>query len=111
MNGVVTATVEDKCVDYQVLKKHCSSCKMWEAKENKSGYDLRKANDICNINHTKLHGAMEVGGAIDMFNRSVDKNNLIYHECLGDSDTSSFKKVVDTNPMRNMILFQVNLNE
>ena len=65
---------------------------MWEAKENKSGYDLRKANDICNINHTKLYGAMEVGGAIDMFNRSVDKNNLIYHECLGDSDTSSFKK-------------------
>ena len=40
LNGVVTAIVEDKCVDYQVLTKHCSGCKMWEAKENQPGYDL-----------------------------------------------------------------------
>ena len=98
LNGVVTAIVEDKCVDYQVLTKHCSGCKMWEAKENQPGYDLWKANHIFNINHTKSSGAMEAAGAIDIFNRSIDKNNLMYHEYLGDDDTSSFKEVVDANP-------------
>ena len=41
---------------------------------------------------------MEAAGAIDIFNRSIDKNNLICHEYLGDGDTSSFKEVVDANP-------------
>ena len=44
---------------------------------------------------------MEAAGAIDIFNRSIEKNNLIYHEYLGDGDTSLFKKVVDTNPYEN----------
>ena len=60
---------------------------------------------MSNINHTKSCGAMEVAGAIDIFNRSIDKNNLIYYEYLGDDDISSFKKVVDEIHMRNMILF------
>ena len=41
---------------------------------------------------------MEAAGAIDIFNESIDKNNLIYREYRGDGDTSSFKEVVDTNP-------------
>ena len=71
---------------------------MWEAKENQPGYDLWKANHIYNINNTKSSRVMEAAGAIDIFNRSIDKNNLICHEYLGDGDTSSFKEVVDANP-------------
>ena len=44
---------------------------------------------------------MEAAGAIDSFTRSIDKNNLIYHKYIGDSDTLSFKEVVDANPCEN----------
>ena len=96
-HGVVTAIVEDKCVDYQVLTKHCSGCKMWEAKENQPGYDLWKASHICSINHTKSSWAKEATVAITVSNRSIGKNNLIYQEYLGDGDTSSFYEVVYAN--------------
>ena len=99
MKKIVLIVTTIKVVDYQVLTKHCSGCKMREAnKENQHGYDLWKANHICNISQTKSSGTMEAAGAIDIFNRSIDKNNLIYHEYLGDDDTSLFKEVVDANP-------------
>ena len=41
---------------------------------------------------------MEAAGAIKMFRRSIEKNNVIYHEYLRDGDTSSFKAVVDSKP-------------
>ena len=40
LNGIVTAVVEDKYVDYHVLTKHCLGCKMLETIENQAGYDL-----------------------------------------------------------------------
>ena len=40
----------------------------------------------------------KAAGAIDIFNRSIDKDNLIYHEYLGDGDTSSFEEVVHASP-------------
>ena len=110
LNNVVTAIVEDKCVDYQVLTKHCLGCKMWGAKKNQPGRDLWKTNHICNINHTKLFGTMEAAGAIDIFNRSIDLNNSIYHEYLEHGDTTLFKEVLDVICVANMLLFQVRLN-
>ena len=41
---------------------------------------------------------MEGAGAVAIFKRSVEKNNLICSEYLGDGDTSSFKEVVDSKP-------------
>ena len=41
---------------------------------------------------------MESAGAVQMFTRSIAKNNLIYDKYLGDGDSSSFKDVVDSNP-------------
>ena len=82
---------------------------MWEANKNQPRYDLWKASHKYNINHTKSSGAMEVAGAIDIFNRSIDKNNLIYYEYLGDDDTSSFKKVVDANPYEKYDIILSNL--
>ena len=38
--------------------------------------------------------AMEPSGAVDIFNRSIIKRNLIYKEYLGDGDTSSFNDAV-----------------
>ena len=38
-----------------------------------------------------------------MFRRSIEKNNLIYDEYLGDGDASSFKAVVDSKPYEKYI--------
>ena len=37
---------------------------------------------------------METAGVIEMFQRSIEKNNLRHHKYLGDGGTSSFKAVV-----------------
>ena len=41
---------------------------------------------------------MEAAGAIETFRRSIEKNNLIYHEYLEDGDTSPFKVFADSKP-------------
>ena len=98
LNGVVTAIVEDKVVDVQAFSKHCKGCKMWQNKKGSPTYDRWHADHVCHINHTKSSGAMEAAGAIQIFERSVEKNNLIYSEYLGDGDTSSFKEVITRDP-------------
>ena len=40
-------------------------------------------------------GAMEKGGAIEMFNHSIEKHNLRYSVYVGDGDISSFGAVKD----------------
>ena len=41
---------------------------------------------------------MDGAGAVNMFERAVEKHRLVYNEYLGDDDTSSFKKVIDAKP-------------
>lgn len=100
LNGVVTAISGNKCVDVQVLSKHCRLCHIWERKQGSVEYETWKSKHVCNINHTKSSGAMESAGAVEIFSRSVSKNELIYHEYLGDGDTSSFKDVVAAEPYK-----------
>ena len=59
-------------------------------------YITREAQHNCHCNDVKSSGAMEGAGAVAIFKRSVEKNNLIYSKYLGDGDTSSFKNVVDS---------------
>ena len=109
LNGIVTAVVEEKCVDYKAFSKHCSGCTMWDSKKGSLQYDRWAAEHVCHINHQKSSGLMESAGAIEMFQRSVEKNNLIYHEYLGDGDTSSFKDVVSANPYEEYLISPVKL--
>ena len=41
---------------------------------------------------------MEAAGAIEIFSSSVQKYKLRYAKYLGDGDTSSFTKVVESKP-------------
>ena len=50
------------------------------------------------VNHTASSGAMETAGVIEMLQRSIERSNLVYHEYLRDSNTASFKPVVDSKP-------------
>ena len=100
LNGYVSAVVNDKCVDYKAFSKFCMGCRMWEGKENSPRYAAWKAKHNCSINHTKSSGSMEAAGAIKIFSRSVEKNNLIYSHYLGDGDTNSFKDVLQSEPYK-----------
>ena len=101
LNGFTSAVVDDKCVNVEVFSKFCRGCKMWERCKGSQQYELWKATHICSVNHVKSSGAMESAGAVNMFKRSVDKNNMIYQYYLGDGDTSSFKSVLDSDPYAN----------
>ena len=50
------------------------------------------------VNHTASSGAMETAGVIEMLRKSIERSNLVYHEYLRDSNTTSFKPVVDSKP-------------
>ena len=106
---MVTAVVDNKVIDVQAFSKHCLGCKLWSKSEGTAAYARWKSHHVCNINHTKSSGAMEAAGAIEMFKRSIEKNNIIYHEYLGDGDTSSFKEVVESNPYSNHNITPVKL--
>ena len=80
------------------MEFHEDSSKMWENKKGSLEYDLWKIDHHCQINHEKSSGAMESSGAVDIFNRSIIKHNIIYKEYLGDGDTSSFNDVVRSEP-------------
>ena len=101
LNGLVTAISKGKCIDVDVMSKFCRGCAMWQSKKGTIEYDQWKADHVCVINHTKSSGAMEGAGAVKMFQRSIEKHDLIYNEYLGDGDTSSFKEVVEAEPYKN----------
>ena len=80
LNGVVTLISGGKSVDVEVLLKHCKGCKMWEGQKGAAKYNCWNVEHNCDINHVKSSGAMESAGAVNIFKRSVNINNLIYHE-------------------------------
>ena len=38
LNGVVTAVSGDKCLDVEVMTRHCNRCKMWNSKNGTPEY-------------------------------------------------------------------------
>ena len=52
---------------------------------------------------------MEGVGAVAIFKRLVEKNNLIYSEYIGDGNTSSFTEVAHSQPYKNFGIEPVKL--
>ena len=71
---------------------------MWKNKKNHAGYNDWLTNHICNVNHKGSSGSMEAAGAVKMFGRSVERNNLKYTHYIGDGDTSSFREAQASKP-------------
>ena len=100
LNGVVAAVaqVNKKVIDTYVLSKFCKACAVWERRKDTPSYLEFEANHQCPINHKGSAGAMEAAGAVEIFASSVQKHNLRYSKYLGDRDTGSFNKVVESKP-------------
>ena len=78
-------------------------------KKGSPEYIAWEAQHNCHINHVKSSGAMEGAGAVAIFKRSVEKNNLIHSDNLGNGNTSSFKEVVDSQPYKHFGIEPVKL--
>ena len=71
---------------------------MWESKKGTEEFIVWKENNgkDCDIYHSKSSGAMESAGAQSFFQLSVNKYNIRYALYIGDGDTESFKKVIES---------------
>ena len=100
LNGVVTGIAREnqKVLDDQVFSKFYFGCSKWEDKFGSAEYIDWKAKHICQINHMTLSGSMESQGAINIFASLIEKYNLRYMHFIGDGDTNSFKRVLDSKP-------------
>lgn len=100
LNGCVTAISMDtgKCLDMAVLCKNCPSCKRQGGKENTEQYRLWKAEHAgkCKANYHGSSPAMETAGVKQIFQRSVQKNSLLYTEYFGDGDSKGYNEVKNT---------------
>ena len=98
LNGVVTAIiwVNDKVIDYHVMSKKCKVCQIWNKKKGFPEYHVWKTEDKCSINHKSSAGSMESAGAIEIFQQSINNHKLRYNNYIGDGDSSSFNKVVQS---------------
>ena len=100
MNGFISAisTENKKVTDYQVFSNFCKGYLIWEQKKGTKEYNSWKETHVCKINHYQSSGAMESAGAVSIFSSSIEKYNMRYSHYIGDGDTESFKKVVDSKP-------------
>lgn len=89
MNGFVSATSVDlgKVLDVAMMSKNCQMCTV---KEDHS-------RDTCTKNFDGSSGAMEVAGAQQLFQNSIN-HNVRYLNYLGDGDSRGFLKVVEGKP-------------
>ena len=83
----------------KLFQSFVEDVKCGDSKKETTQYELWKATHNCSINHIESSGSMESAGAINIFNRSVEKNSIIY-EYLGDGDSFSFKEVIESEPYK-----------
>ena len=88
-NGLVTAILNGK---------KCRACEIWESRKGTDEYEKWKLDHNCKINYQRSSGAMEATGTSEIFCTSIAKHRLIYKDCIGDGDISSFKEIVNAKP-------------
>lgn len=99
LNGVLTATslINGKVVDVEIMSKFCK-CK-------DRLHD--KHTDHCEANFSGSSGAMEVAGAVNIFQRSTDQYAVRYLEYLGDGDSKAYSAVCESMPYGNTTIEKV----
>ena len=87
------STKTDQVVDIEVMSKQCKACTIWSKKEGSEEYDQWKRTHKCSINHTGSSGKMESDGAKKIWERSVEKHDVMYTTMVGDGDSSTYETI------------------
>ena len=90
----VISILTGEVMDYEVKTLYCHEC---VAHKNDDKTTLRyqqwMENHSCDINHSGSSDSMETAAAVEMFSRSVGKQNLKYTTFVEDGDSSCFAHV------------------
>ena len=100
--GAAIDSTSGKVLDYGVTQRVCKKCCNW-SDERKVAFpeeyeSFLEHHTNCTINFTGTSQAMEGAIAVDLWSRSVKRNQLVYSTYIGDGDSSSFKRVVESDP-------------
>ena len=100
--GAAIDSVSGKVLDFEVKQRICKMCSKWTEERQASSPEkfalYKEKHTNCTINFTGTSHAMEGSIAVDLWNRSVPRNGLVYSTYIGDGDSSSFKKVTESKP-------------
>lgn len=93
-------------VDLNVKSLYCKMCEFWKSQKNTHEFEewMESHKNECSINHEGSSGKMEVNGAVEMFARSETLHSVKYLSYIGDSDSQTYKGIVDSQPYGNDIL-------
>jgi hypothetical protein len=90
-----------KVLDTEVCSTFCHACSQHSKDDKKSTeykewYAKHKSN--CSVNFEGTRGGMEVAEALEIFNRSEERNSLRYVKYIGDGDSRAFKAIIEVKP-------------
>lgn len=90
LNGIVSATSLEsgKVLDIEILSKFCLC----------SNKLINIHEEGCSANFAGTSGAMEVAGAVKIFERSIPTYSVRYTDYLGDGDTKAYLEVCERKP-------------
>ena len=85
----------------------CRKCLSWplEQRENypeEYAYFLFELKSTCSANFSGTSQGMECSAAVEIWKRSVERNQLVYSTYVGDGDSSSFKNLVNSDPYQGL---------
>ena len=100
----IISIMTGEVLDFVIKSLVCHMCnarKHWDKTGSKYIGWWEQHKSKCTINHSGSSDKMETDGAIEMFTRSVEKNNLQYTTFIGDGDSNCFasvKKALENAP-------------
>lgn len=91
-----------KVLDVFVKSSYCKSCESWKHKLTTEEYyewhSKHVEDNNCSANHEGAAGNMEAASILEMFQRSLEKYGLRYTSYIGDGDSKTFTKIVNSKP-------------
>jgi len=91
-----------KVLDVFVKSSYCKLCESWKAKLHTSEFQEWYENHVnegkCSANHEGPAGNMEASSILEMFRRSFQKYGLRYNQYIGDGDSKTYTRIVNSKP-------------
>ncbi|XP_076470600.1 uncharacterized protein LOC143300657 [Babylonia areolata] len=100
-NGLVTVIdiITGLITDFVALSNFCQVCETGPKPDDERYADwMEQHQDKCQKNINCSSGAMEMEGAVRIFQRSVELHGFRYTEMLGDGDAKTYKCLTEADP-------------
>ena len=98
-----------KVLDYALYDRVCSLCAKWDEDSKLNNPDeyavfWEKHRPTCTSNYKGSSQAMETSAALEIWNRSIAKHQLVYGTYIGDGDSSSFRNLTKSDPYNGEVI-------